>query len=141
MKLLGLTFTKLTGEKIGEVPRDLKINTKMDIPKITSVKSDTFRFKEEVLAIKFAFELDYSSDCAKLSIEGNILLGLDPKRAKDILKDWEKKEISEEFRMTLFNIIMRKASLRALQLEEDLNLPPHINFPIIKTQENSSKNV
>ena len=141
MKLLGLSFTKINGEKHSEVPQDVKINSKIDVLKVSSVKSDNFRFKEDVLAVKFFLGLDYAPNCASLEIEGNLLLGVDPKKAKEVLKDWEKKEIPEEFRLALFNIIMRKSSLKALQIEDDLGLPPHITFPILKKTEDSSKNV
>ena len=50
-------------------------------------------------------------------------------------KGWKDKEIPEEFRIAIFNIILRKASVRALQLEEELNLPYHMPFPSIKSQE------
>ena len=51
---------------------------------------------------------------------------------KEVLEDWKKKKLSDSFQEILFNIILRKANIKALELEEELNLPFHINLPSIK---------
>jgi len=90
--------------------------------------------KEEVLAVKFNFGLDYEPEMAKIDLEGNLILSLDSKRAKDVLKQWKDKKMPEEFRLPLFNLILRKCSLKALQLEEEMNLPIHFQLPSLKVQ-------
>jgi len=61
-------------------------------------------------------------------------MGLDPGKSKEVLKKWKDKEIPEDFRLVLFNIILKKSSLRALQLEEEMNLPTHFPLPSIKIE-------
>jgi hypothetical protein len=60
---------------------------------------------------------------------------------KEILKQWESHIIPEEFKIPLFNIILKKSNFKALELEEDLLLPSHIPMPSIKPSEaKDSKN-
>jgi len=37
----------------------------------------------------------------------------------------------------LFNIILKKSTLKALQIEEELNIPLHMQLPSLKKQEKS----
>ena len=41
-------------------------------------------------------------------------------------------KIPEEYKLTIFNIIMKKSNLKAIQLEDEMNLPLHISLPSIK---------
>ena len=139
MKLLGFNFDKIKAEKITSKVENIKINTKIDIVEIKEVKPDIFKIKEEVLGICFVYSLNYDPDFAKIEFKGNILLSVESKIAKQVLKEWEEKKMPEDFRIVLFNIILRKSSLRALTLEEELNLPLHIQPPSIKKQENKEE--
>ena len=47
------------------------------------------------------------------------------------------KNLPEEFRLSVFNLILKKSSLKALQLEEELNIPLHIAMPFLKAQDKS----
>lgn len=132
MKLVGFNFDKISVEKMSSQFENLKISTKIDISDISSVKSDFFKTKEELLGIKFSFGLDYEPNIAKIELIGTILLSLDSKIAKEALKQWKDKKISEEFKLPVFNIILRKATLRALRLEEEMNLPLHIQLPSLR---------
>ena len=134
MKLLGFNFSKIHIEKLKDKVEGLKISNKIDVSEITEAKADMLKLKEEVLAVKFNFGLDYEPEMAKIDLEGNLILSLDSKRAKDVLKQWKDKKMPEEFRLPLFNLILRKCSLKALQLEEEMNLPIHFQLPSLKVQ-------
>ncbi len=135
MKILGFNFTKVQVEKFKDRVENLKIGTRIDVSNILSTKADMLKTREEILAVKFTFGLDYEPELAKIDLEGNIVLSLEPKMAKEVLKEWKGKQMPSEFRQTLFNIIMRKAGLRAIQLEEEMNLPIHFQLPTLKIQE------
>ena len=68
-----------------------------------------------------------------------MLLSLEPKILKKILKQWKKKQVPEEVRTPLLNLIMTKSNIRALQLEEEMNLPYHIPLPSLKQSETEEK--
>lgn len=132
MKIVGFNFDKINIEKFSSKFENLKINTKMDIPDIAEVKSDFFKSKEELLGIKFSFDLEYEPKVAKIGLAGTILLSLEPKIAKEVLKQWKDKKVPEDFRLSIFNIILKKATMRALRLEEEMNLPLHIQLPSLR---------
>ncbi|MCK4647348.1 hypothetical protein KAT24_00255 [Candidatus Pacearchaeota archaeon] len=132
MRIAGFNFKKISVEKTGEKAENLKVNTKVDIPNIKILKPEFVKTKDELLQIDFEYIVDYEPDFAKIEIIGNVIVALDSKNAKEVVKHWEDKEMSDELRMSLFNIILRKSNIKALELEDEMNLPLHIPFPPLK---------
>jgi hypothetical protein len=135
MKLIGFNFNKISIEKISEKPTEFKVNTNINILNLSEINSEFFKSKEDLLGIQFVYNIDYSPKFAKLSFEGNILLSLDSKKLKEILKEWKSKKLPDDFRNIIFNIVLRKCNVKALQLEDEINLPLHIPMPILKSKE------
>ncbi len=139
MRLIGLNFTKISIEKFSDKLENLKVNTNIDVLDITSIKADIFKTKEEFIMINFSFSVNYEPNVAKVDISGKMVLELDPKKSKEVLKKWKDKKISDDIRVPLFNIIIRKSSLKALELEEEMNLPSHIPFPTVRSETERNK--
>jgi hypothetical protein len=139
MRLLGLGFKKIEIERFSESYKDLKINTNINISSIEKENSSLIKGKEEILKIRFTYTIDYEPEIAKIEFNGEIFLAIESKKHKEILKDWENKIISKELRVPLFNIILRKSNIKALQLEDEMNLPLHIPLPSIKEEDIQDK--
>lgn len=138
MRIIGFNFTKISIEQLkepSEMKEQLKINTQIDVPELTEVKSHLLKTKEELIKAKFVYGINYNPDFAKIELEGRILIAVEPKVAKEIFKQWKKKKIPEDFKMLLFNVILKKSSLKALYLEEELNLPLHMPMPSLKKEQ------
>ena len=135
MRLVGFNFTKINAEKLADKLEGLKISTNIDISEIHDVKSGVFKIKEELVGVKFTYAVNYEPDYAKIELAGNVLLAIDSKVAKEILKQWKDKKIANELKLPLFNIILKKSNLKSLQLEEELNLPLHIPMPSLKPEQ------
>lgn len=138
MRIIGFNFTKISIEQLkepSEMKEQLKINTQIDVPELTEVKSHLLKTKEELIKAKFVYGVNYNPDFAKIELEGRILIAVEPKVAKEIFKQWKKKKIPEDFKMLLFNVILKKSSLKALYLEEELNLPLHMPMPSLKKEQ------
>jgi hypothetical protein len=137
MRLLGFNFTKISAERLKSTNENLKINSSIEIPSIEKTNSDLLKSKnEDLVSIKFKHTLDYAPETAVIKIEGAILISLDSKQSKDLFKKWEdNKKIPEDIKIVLFNIIIQKSSIKALELEDNLSLPFHIPFPRVKKQE------
>ncbi|MAG10973.1 hypothetical protein CMI44_01535 [Candidatus Pacearchaeota archaeon] len=135
MKLVGFNFNKISIEKFSN--KSEKINAKMniEIKEILKIKENVIKSKEDLLAIEFVYNIDYSPEFAKIEFTGTLLLSIDPKEAKEILKEWEKKKTPKEFRMAVYNIILKKANVKALSLEDEIGLPLHIQLPFFKKEE------
>jgi len=137
MRIIGFNFTKISIEQLkepSEVKEQLKITTQIDVPEVTDAKSNILKTKEELIKAKFVYGVDYNPGFAKIELEGRILLAVEPKDAKEIFKQWKKKKMPDAFKMLLFNTILKKSSLKALHLEEELNLPLHMPMPSFKKE-------
>ncbi|MFH1971421.1 MAG: hypothetical protein ABIJ05_03505 [Patescibacteria group bacterium] len=134
MNAIGFNFTKLNIEdfRVPNKPVEgVKINTEMNILSIEEVKPQflNIKTKEEFISIEFEHKVIYEPNFAKVEIKGKVLISLDSKLAKEVSKGWKSKEIPQDFRIFLFNTILRKSTLKALELEDDLNLPLHLPMP------------
>ena len=74
MKILGFNYTKINVEKNKELSKDLKISNKIDVLGISEVKQDVLKSKDEVLAVKFSYSIEYSPGIASVNLEGTIML-------------------------------------------------------------------
>jgi len=93
MKLAGFNFNKLNIEKFSDNFADLKINTHIDILEIGEVKSEIFKLKEQMIAVSFKNILNYEPNIAKIEFTGTIILGVESRIAREVLKDWKDKKI------------------------------------------------
>jgi hypothetical protein len=134
MKLVGFNFTKIAIEKTGDSYKNLKLNTKMDIFNIDSVDSPFFKGEEDLIKVKFLYTIDYAPTIAKIELGGNILLGVEKTKSKGILEGWKEKKIPEDFRLLIFNLVLKKANVKALELEDQMGLPLHVPMPSLKKQ-------
>jgi hypothetical protein len=138
MRLVGFDFKKISAERFKDQAEDLKFNTKVDISSMDTIKSDIFRSKEEFLKIQFIYSVMYEPEFAKIELVGDIILAVDPRIAREALRGWKEKQVTDDFRIFMFNIILRKSNIKALQLEDEMGLPLHIPLPSI-TKENTAE--
>lgn len=142
MRILGFNFSKLSVERLKGKQGEISINSNVDIDDITEINEDILKGQEKPIQIDFIYLVKYEPEIAKIDLKGTIILSLDEQQAKDVLKDWKKKKLSDEFRALVFNIILRKATIKALELEDEMNLPPHMPMPVIgndKAEEKKEK--
>ncbi len=144
MRFLGFNFIRINARTDAE-PKIGKIGTNIDFVDVTKEKVSALN-NLEVLKILFKFTIDYNNidekkkdPAAQLSFEGTILFSSSDEEMKPILKGWKKKDLPEEFRIALTNLILRKCSVKALSLEEELGLPPHFPFPYHLPKGNQQK--
>ncbi len=134
MKLAGFNFKKISGERISNSLKEIKVNTEINIANISQPKVSLFKSKEDFLEIDFNYSLTYEPDFAKIEISGTLVVSIEPKKAKEIVKEWKSKKLPEDFKIYVFNIILRKSNIKSLQLEEELHLPIHLNLQRIAPQ-------
>jgi len=132
---MGFNFTKINVEKFLDKVEELKLTTNINIEDLKEIKTASFKIKEDIIVVKFTYSINYEPGFAKIEMVGNIILGVEQKLTKEVVKQWKDKKTPEEFRVVLFNAILRKTNLKALQLEEEMNLPLHMPMPTLKPQE------
>ena len=138
MQVIGFNLSKVLAERSPDFTRSA-INTNIEFSNVEKEKVDLLKDAEAV-KISFKFSVIYENKEKKekkngeVSCEGVIVLSTSKEEAKDFHKSWKKKEVPKDTMIPLYNVILKKCSLKALQLEDDLNLPPHIPFPQIRAQ-------
>ena len=135
MRVVGFNFNKINIEKFSDKLEKMNIKTNIDISNIQSIDNNLLKTNNSLIAVNFIYTVDYDPNFAKIVLSGTILFELDEKQSKEILKSWKEKQIPENFKLTLFNTILRKSNVKALQLEDDLNLPLHISLPTLRKPE------
>ena len=140
MQVISFNFEKIQAErKQAKGMQNMQINSNINIKNITQEEISIVKDKP-VLKFDFEFSVNYKPEIAEIVFRGFSLVLVEKDESKDILKKWKNKKISEEVRLPLFNLILTKCNLRALQLEEELNLPTHIPLPRIKPEQQKNQN-
>ena len=135
MKVIGFNFTRMSAERLKDSAENIKINTEMEFPEIKRAKSQFFKAgKEDMIEVKFEYKVNYEPGLAKIAIHGTMFLSVEEKTSEEILKQWKKKALPEDFRIFISNIVMKKATLKALNLCDELNLPIHIPMPVMRKE-------
>ena len=135
MPIVGFNFTKIYAEKKNSIKKDkkIKINSRLGIINLEKELLPTGKTKAEGLKLDFELLLEYLPKIASIEIKGFIYFIDDQNIIKDLLKGWEKnKSIPVDIQQQVLNSVILKATIKALELEQEINIPPHIPFPSIK---------
>jgi len=133
MRIIGFNLTKISVERKEQIQGKLNINQNIDI---RDIKKEKIPISEsETLKISFLFKINYSDDVAKLEFEGNVITLPEKEELKTFLDSWKNKKIPDQTRVPLFNFIMNKCNIKALNLEDDMALPYHIPMPRINPEQ------
>ncbi len=138
MRVIGFSFKKIKAERKKDIKGKLEITTNLDIE---NVEKDKIDIAGEILKISYIYSVNYDPGFAAITFNGTILITLDkPEDTKKVLKEWKKKKLPENIRLPIFNFIISKCNLKALQLEEELALPIHIPLPKLAKKQASQAN-
>ena len=128
MQIIGFNFTKVQGSKELLPKEKIKVSYNITISDIEKQEIELLK-NENVLKFSFKYSIDYNPKFASVSFEGFILAIVEEEMQKEILKEWKKKKLVDSVKIFLFNLVLTKCSIKALQIEEDLALPSHIPMP------------
>ena len=138
MKVLGFNFTKISAERFSGLD-SVTVKTKIDFEEPKKEKVDFFK-DQEIFNFPFSYNILYEEKDstskkeevkASILFKGVILLSGDKEETKDMLKNWKSKEHNSAVRTGVINTIIQRCTIKALSIEEDLGLPPHLSMPKI----------
>ena len=133
MSIIGFNFEKIMIERKGKINSQLKIKNNLSIVNVEQEKLN-LTSSGDVLKFNFEYTAEYEPKVGKIVLEGHILVMDDPKQVKEVLDGWKKdKKLPKEMMPQILNTILAKCNIRPLSLTQDVNLPPHIKLPILKT--------
>lgn len=131
MQIVSFVFTKVNTEKLSEV-FDKNSEAKTDI-KIVSVSKEKLDFvSQEVLKFAFSFTVGYAN-MGKTSLEGYVIVLDSLEKIEEILNNWQKSnKFNNEITLPVINAILYNCNIKALELGHIVNLPAHINLPLLQ---------
>ncbi len=151
MPVVGFTIVDIQAKRGKEIASS-KINI-VSTPTIKGVKEvDMQGLEKKALEVEFDFLTAYNPDMGSIKISGQLfyISNNDNQLALDFWK--KKKTLPDEEAIEVLNFLFRRCVMKALQLADDLQLPPPINMPVVtsvpkaesnanttKTAENSTK--
>jgi hypothetical protein len=123
IKLINSKITEIKAKRNTEFSGKLELKSNINIKSVEKIKE-----AKDILRIEYIFNINYS-ELGKITIEGLLFLKGDKDTINNIIKKQEEKDYDSEEFIFIMNTVMQKASLKALQLEEELDLPIHIKLP------------
>jgi hypothetical protein len=139
MKLIGFGFKKISVEKKKQDLQNLKIETNIAIPDVRKVKDSLIKSNDDILEFDFEYTVKYTPDIAEISLAGTLVLAVEDEFSKEILKNWKKKKLPDKVRVAIFNAVLKKSNIKALNLEDEMNLPYHLPLPELKPAEENKE--
>lgn len=137
VKIVGFNLAKISIEREKEMKGKLEIKSNLNITDVNKENIDISK-ENEVIAFDFNFTINYEPKVAEIIFNGEVLVLMSHEEAKNVVKKWKKKEIEDAIRIVIFNTILAKCNIKALDLEDELNLPTHIPMPKLAPQQQKS---
>jgi hypothetical protein len=135
MQVIGFNLKKISAEKKKAPEGKIEVKSNVDIKEVAKEKVELFK-DSDAIKFDFVFSVDYAPNAASIIFEGIVLITTDKAQASEIMKKWKTKKIPEEVRVPIFNLILAKCNLKALQLEDELGLPMHVPLPRVQLPKN-----
>ena len=136
MAIVGLNFRKLTAEKKNVVKGKVTISNDVGIDKIEEAKIPLSNSKQSALNFKFYYKTAYEPEIGIIEVKGDVLWVDTSDKNKKIMADFKKdKSIPLNVKVMIFNNILSKASVEALLLSRDVQLPSPVKLPKTKAEE------
>lgn len=131
---MGFNFTKIIAERKSFTKGKIEVKSNIKIDDVKEEKL-TLAKEETGLRFEFSFILSYEPKIGEISFTGNVLYSDNVEKIKKILKGWKKnKKIPPEINAPLINTILHRCNLKALELSQEVNLPPQIQMPRLRPQ-------
>lgn len=122
----------LIEKKKDQIKGDVKVKNDLVLQSLTLTDIDIGKKKQEVIKLNFEFLTEYQPGLGNISIGGTILFLESADNIKLITDMWKKeKKIPQQFAANIINVILTKSNIKALELSQSVNLPPHIRLPMI----------
>ena len=140
MQVIGFSFKKISAEKFQPFKK-ANVGNNIDFVNIEKEHIDVLK-EAEAAKISFTYSLIYEdpekkeNKLAELTFQGTIVLSITKEESKEISKAWKKKQLPPPVRIALFNVILRKCTPKAIYLQDEIALPPHIPMPRLTLKQN-----
>ncbi|MEM4647861.1 MAG: hypothetical protein QXO12_00920 [Candidatus Pacearchaeota archaeon] len=125
MPIVDVVFDKIEVERKKEIKPSIKLNISLTFKDLIEEKEIE---DKKFISFVFDFLIDYDKE-AKVFLEGRTIYVDKKEEIEKLIKNWRK---DKEFMKKIYNFTLTKCNLKALFIEDQVNLPLHIPFPSIK---------
>jgi len=133
MAIIGVVFNSMEARiNRSRASGKIKISSKPAIKNVEKRKISLPHI-EDVLVINFEFETKYEPELGGIKFTGEVLYT--EENIDEIVKEWEKKQVlKDSIAVPVLNAVFRRCLTKAIEIAEELQLPPPINFPVVKSK-------
>jgi len=139
MPVIGINLRQIDARKIKEITGAVKVDNSTNLKDVKEQELPVLGRKG--LVIGFEFKSDYilnNKSVAEIIIEGDVLF-VDEKQ-DEVLKYWkDKKKLPEDVNLQAINTVLRRCLIKALDLSQELQLPPPIGLPFASKKSEDSR--
>ena len=139
MPVIGINLRQINSRKIKEITGAVKVDNSTNLKDVK--EQDLPLLGKKGLVIGFEFKSDYvlgKKTVAEIIIEGDVLF-VDEKQ-DEVLKYWkDKKKLPEDVNLQAINTVLRRCLIKALDLSQELQLPPPIGLPFASKKSEESR--
>lgn len=141
MPIVGFNFNNISVKKLKPIEGQVQVKSNVSITDLKEEKLPTGKTKSDGLRVDFKLTVNYEPKLGELILEGFIYYMDDPKTLKDIFKQYKKdKNLPPDMTTQVINTVLTRATIKALTLAQEVNLPPHIPIPSVKQENVNPKN-
>lgn len=128
--IVNFSLSRIQAAKQKELTGNIEASNNVKITDITEQNVASFAEKKSAVNIIFSYTVSYGEKIGLIEMEGKALYMIDDKEKKELLDQWKKeKKVDPKHSQKILNHILQKCNIRALSLEQEVGLPPHIPFP------------
>ena len=136
MSIVGFNFTKLSCEKNKKAKGKVNITNKLNITDVKEAKLSLGNTKQKGLDFIFEYISNYQPDIGKIHLTGHVVYMEKEDIVDEVLKGWEKgKKLSKEMMEKIYNAVLTRCNIQSLIMSRDINLPPNLPMPKVKTDD------
>ncbi len=134
MAIIGFNFNKINVEKKAPAKGKINISNNISIKSVEEYPLAIGKTQQKGLKFIFEFSSKYEPKVAEINLTGTVLTLQEAAKVEEILNAWKKdKKIPKEVMTPIINTALTKCNIQALILSQEINLPPPIPLPKVKT--------
>lgn len=128
--IVGFDFSKIVVHREAPLKRGIRVGNNLTISSVNRKDFSSLGAGKKGIAVEFSYQVSYEPKVGSLTLEGTLLYMGDEKKIDDILSQWERsKQLPDDVSLAVLNLILARCNVKALQLANDVGLPPQMQLP------------
>lgn len=136
MTVISFNFTKINAEKKEGARGKVNIANNISIKDVQSMDLKLGKASDKALKFVFTYEAKYEPEIGSVELNGELVWLSNDAKVKEVEKEWKKnKKLGKEVVEEVMTNILTKCNIEAIVMSREINLPPPVPMPKVKTKE------